>query len=632
MCTLALAALGCGCCFLAWYPRAGRPRRRLLGVLAVHLCFVAAITVNLSLLAARLGAPVLGCVVGAWFGLLAGVHAGHMLAIRHWGTPLHRPVVSYTLRNLFQLATAFPREAFCGMAVLVIAFAIGAIAAVGDLLATMLATSRFEFLAPLIPIVTLLGFAGLWWARRERLSRDPLLRLFFDANITDFGIVLDDERGQELRVQLGEEGAPACDSFAAIESERAGPATEIEVVPSIRRRATVVLFVVDSLRAQHLSFHGYERSTTPFLASCIAERGARAVPLAVANCASSECGSSSLLTSRRYRHLGSNTVSLHQILRRAGYKVGFFLSGIHRGWMGMESLYGADPDCLLDRVADTRLLAEAANLPVQEPGGSDFFCFHLMSVHCSGALTPRFRVWRPSSNRLVCSSRTCFDARMREGIVNHYDNSILQTDDYIREICSQLERKGYLRDAVVIVTADHGESLGERSGELGHVGHANSLFQEAIHIPLFIMDTKGSLPETAILADQTDVAPTIADLLGMESPGSWQGQSIFQQPFRQSTHVEFVTHPGRLANGRRRAMEAVIAVRPSGIYKLLRHRESGQETYRAAFCLSADPVEMQPIADEGIVADLEAVRRTFVRTAAGDQEDHAIAAPARRAA
>src|ERR1700722_5711862 len=102
MFTLATALLGCGGGFFIWYPRAGRPWQRLLGVLAVHLCFIAAITLGIELLASRVGGLLSYSAVGGWFALLFGIHAGHALAIRYWGTPLNRPVVSYVFRNLPQ--------------------------------------------------------------------------------------------------------------------------------------------------------------------------------------------------------------------------------------------------------------------------------------------------------------------------------------------------------------------------------------------------------------------------------------------------------------------------------------------------------------------------------------------------
>jgi hypothetical protein len=79
-------------------------------------------------------------------------------------------------------------------------------------------------------------------------------------------------------------------------------------------------------------------------------------------------------------------------------------------------------------------------------------------------------------------------------------------------------------------------------------------------------------------------------------------------------------------------MEALFAVRRGGLYKLLRYRESGRETLRAAFCLSADPDEMCPLTDQAILAELELLRRDFAGTGSNGGAKRGVAASSRRRA
>ena len=87
-----------------------------------------------------------------------------------------------------------------------------------------------------------------------------------------------------------------------------------------------------------------------------------------------------------------------------------------------------------------------------------------------------------------------------------YDAEIYFNDQQIRRLYELLEKKAIARDTLVIVTADHGESLGER----GHNGHGNSVYQEESHIPV-IMVHPGSLAagisERAV--HLVDLMPTI---------------------------------------------------------------------------------------------------------------------------
>jgi membrane-anchored protein YejM (alkaline phosphatase superfamily) len=87
-----------------------------------------------------------------------------------------------------------------------------------------------------------------------------------------------------------------------------------------------------------------------------------------------------------------------------------------------------------------------------------------------------------------------------------------------------MEDKGVYRDAVVIVTADHGEAFNEH----GDVGHGSSLHNELIRIPLIIKApplSKGAHEERV---QHTDLFPTLLDLLGLEPPYPLDGVSLLR--------------------------------------------------------------------------------------------------------
>ena len=66
---------------------------------------------------------------------------------------------------------------------------------------------------------------------------------------------------------------------------------------------------------------------------------------------------------------------------------------------------------------------------------------------------------------------------------DRYDDKVRQADGIIRQIFDALGAKHYLDDAVVVVTGDHGEGLGER-----HWAHGWHLYNEDIRIPLLLYD------------------------------------------------------------------------------------------------------------------------------------------------
>jgi arylsulfatase A-like enzyme len=107
-----------------------------------------------------------------------------------------------------------------------------------------------------------------------------------------------------------------------------------------------------------------------------------------------------------------------------------------------------------------------------------------------------------------------------------YDGAVNAIDDAAARILDALPAGDHVdRDTVVVVTADHGETLYDH----GHgAGHGDHLFgDEGTHVPLAIVDprmkTPGRVP--GIVRD-VDLAPTLYELTGVAPPGDLDGQSL----------------------------------------------------------------------------------------------------------
>ncbi len=96
-----------------------------------------------------------------------------------------------------------------------------------------------------------------------------------------------------------------------------------------------------------------------------------------------------------------------------------------------------------------------------------------------------------------------------------YFAGVTQADAAIGAILAELERQGTLDDTLVIVTSDHGESL----GELGLWEH-NHMVNTNLRIPLVMRLPRGLPAGTRVSAivDEIDVFPTVCDLMGLELP------------------------------------------------------------------------------------------------------------------
>jgi arylsulfatase A-like enzyme len=194
-----------------------------------------------------------------------------------------------------------------------------------------------------------------------------------------------------------------------------------------------------------------------------------------------------------------------------------------------------------------------------------------------------------------------------------YEEAIAYVDHSVGELIADIqERLG--PNTVIIVTADHGESF--QHGYGGHGGPA--LYEELVHIPLIIklpqpLNAPGRRSERV---EQIDIAPTIADLAGIEKSPMWEGRSLVAVPSEPSNShtvysMNFEENParGELTTG------SVATL--GGSWKLIEfmgrlHYSRMPKPETLLFDLTIDPLELHNVASEhpDIVRELAAQRAT----------------------
>ncbi len=293
----------------------------------------------------------------------------------------------------------------------------------------------------------------------------------------------------------------------------------------------IIIISVDALRSDHMSVYGYGRQTTPNLQRRLSAGQGTVLNGARATCAESLCGLLSLMAGRPGFDLPTTPITIAQVLTAAGYRTSAILSGDHTNFYGLKPRLGnfnffsdgtnsADVGALND---DLDLLRRVeSNLPDQ-PTSPQFIFVHLMSVHALGKRHREFQRWSPVTSpfriRLSAPDQSEVDA-----VTNHYDNGVLQADFVIDRLMELFQRKG-MRDALVYLTADHGEYLGER----GRFEHAFALYEPVLRIPAIWFGPRSQLQRLASVVGvirQEDYAPTVLDMLGVEAPSTWTGESL----------------------------------------------------------------------------------------------------------
>ena len=112
-----------------------------------------------------------------------------------------------------------------------------------------------------------------------------------------------------------------------------------------------------------------------------------------------------------------------------------------------------------------------------------------------------------------------------------YASEVSYADHYIGQLLGYMARQGLLQNTIVVLTADHGEELGER-GDSWPDGtywlHGDDVYRIGTTVPLMIFDPRSPHGRQDIAAplQHVDVMPTILDLVGVPTPRQSQGRSI----------------------------------------------------------------------------------------------------------
>jgi arylsulfatase A-like enzyme len=334
-------------------------------------------------------------------------------------------------------------------------------------------------------------------------------------------------------------------------------------LPAAARGAqNVLVLVVDTLRADHLSTYGYRRATSPNLDRLAAE----GVLFEEAYSTSSWTPPShaSMLTGRYVHELGDeNRVdarfpTLAEELRDRGYRTAaisgnayYFCrrAGFGRGFirfedyfysvasMAVRTLYGRKiEEYILRRLGfaevPKRRNAEEVNHAVlnwiDRDGLKPFFVFvNYFDVH-EPYLPPQ--PWRsrfsqgkhPGGilNGLHGRRTPVMTPQQLQSEIDAYDGGISYVDEQINRLLVELEQRGLRDKTILVLTSDHGEGLGDHGLYL----HRNSLYREAIRVP-FVIRAPGRVPAGLRIprpVSNSAIPATVMDLLGVtesEFPG-----------------------------------------------------------------------------------------------------------------
>jgi arylsulfatase A-like enzyme len=327
-------------------------------------------------------------------------------------------------------------------------------------------------------------------------------------------------------------------------------------------RPSFVLFLIDTLRADHVGAYGYGRDTTPFIDSLAArgllfERAVAQAPWTASSMASiwtsrypTEVGVHANEDDGGLRNvgkhsattLGDDSVTLAAALGGAGYDTIAVTNNI----------YASEKFGLLAGFKDRahhpgyhagRTLEVAARMVRDRRSRSHplFLYVHLIDVHAPTRPPPPYDTMYPTSDgarhgeshyrwsfgRGQDLDTTRFDA-YRSHKLALYDGALRFIDDEIRRFTTMLEDEDLLASTVIIIASDHGEEFWEHAEfQLRHhldprgvygIGHGHSMSRELLQVPLVLAGPGVPLARVRQQVRNLDIMPTVLGLAGIEVP------------------------------------------------------------------------------------------------------------------
>jgi arylsulfatase A-like enzyme len=386
----------------------------------------------------------------------------------------------------------------------------------------------------------------------------------------------------------------------------------------------VVLITVDTMRADYLSCYGHPRVLTPSL-DRLASNGVL-FSQAISQATTTTPSHASIMTSlylqdhnvySNFEALGPTPRTLAEVLAGRGIAtyaivnmkhLNAEVSGLSQGFgafvkSGNMRRAGPTVDHFLewlDQLGEKKFMAwihlSDVHTPYSPPPPYDHFYYddderdpakkslqriwHLLPENMSDH--PLFRSWLDGITDV-------------DWVVAQYQGAVTYADDEIGRLVDALEKRGLLSRTAVVVTADHGESLGEHGMYFVHTG----LYEPTVHVPLIAYFPGSGRQGVSVreVVESVDIYPTILEYFGVPEPRGLRGRSLWPLIRGEIAppRIAMIEHAGK----------SLVALR-SDRYKYVKHlrtlhiqpsyafTEGKEELYD----LKADPLERKDLSAE----------------------------------
>jgi len=329
-------------------------------------------------------------------------------------------------------------------------------------------------------------------------------------------------------------------------------------------RVNVVLFLIDTLRADHMSLYGHDRQTTPFLDqlgknSVVFDRAQAPAPWTLPSVPSIHTSTFPCEhgVTRDKQAIRPEIPTMAERFKRMDYHT---ISLYVNNWAGPITNMNRGFDVC--RKPDAKFFVDGPQVSRQlrtRPDKPFFFYIHNIEPHNPhnalpqlisrfGSVSPQTRgtigrlVRRNYNSQLkwdwdhgqalgTSDKTAAIDAvlaQLHPLLTQHkllYDAVVLEADMRVASVVKSLKADGLWKNTLFIVLADHGDEFEDH----GHYLHSQSVYQELTHVPLLVHFPGSEYAEKRVprVVSLLDVLPTVFDYLGRpDLIGGARGRSL----------------------------------------------------------------------------------------------------------
>ena len=365
---------------------------------------------------------------------------------------------------------------------------------------------------------------------------------------------------------------------------------------------SVIVIIIDTVRADHLGCYGYGRDTSPNLDAFARE--SVLFKKAIATAPWTTPAIAAMFTGQFPRVLGyrdeaivvdKKALCLAEVFKNNGYATAGVISHVFvSAALGFDQGFDVfdEENAQGHGYISSPSITDKGIAFVDAHRDKKFFLFlHYFDPHYDYVLHEPYDFYPDYAGKLQ-SGEPIEDLRRdarqmtdddRRYLNALYDSELRFTDEHIGRLFRHLKDLGIYEDMLIVVAADHGEGILERHDTW--IGHTMNVYQELIHVP-FMMRLPGSVKGRTI--DQwvslVDFMPTVVAAAGLEVPEGYKcaGLDLLADGSSGGREIVF-SETGRWGD-----QECVI----SGNWKLVNDRASNQ---LRLYELATDPGETRDV-------------------------------------